>query len=193
MRLPAVTPAATGNPVESATTQAAPAIPTSTPAQIADVIDFEMRGAFDFFWEQANTNEETAGYGLIRDRYPGSEGVASIASVGFGLTAYLIGIEKGYITHDEGYERVDKTLDTLLSMDRVEGFYYHFVNIKSGKRTWESEVSNIDTSLLLMGVLSVGQYFGGEIGSKARQIYDGVNWPWYLDQSNHHVLYVIQA
>ncbi len=151
--------------------------------QVEDVIEFEMQGAFDFFWEQANTDVDSPGYGLIRDRYPGSEGIASIASVGFGLTAYLVGVSKGYITYEEAYDRVDRTLDTLLAMDRVEGFYYHFVNIKTGKRAWKCEVSNIDTSILLMGVLSVGEYFGGEIEAKANRIYDDVNWPWYVDGS----------
>ena len=152
-----------------------------TPANIEDVVDYEMRGSFDFFWEQANTDPNSPGYGLIRDRYHGSEGVASIASVGFGLTAYLIGIEKGYITEEEGYARVDKTLDTLLAMDRVEGFYYHFVDMKTAKRAWGSEVSSIDTAILMMGVVSVGEYFGGDIQLKAARIYDGINWPWFLD------------
>jgi hypothetical protein len=63
------------------------------------------------------------------------------------------------------------------------------VDIESGKRVWESEVSSIDTSILLLGVLSVGQYFGGEIEVKARQIYDAVNWPWFLDD-NRQMFYM---
>ncbi|MDD5367772.1 MAG: glucoamylase family protein [Anaerolineaceae bacterium] len=122
---------------------------------------------------------------MIRDRYPGSEGIASIASTGFGLTAYLIGIEKGYISRQAGYERVNKTLDTLIAMDRVEGFFYHFVEMNTGKRAWSSEISSIDTSILMMGVLSAGEYFGGEIGTKAKKLYDGVNWPWFIDGSKH--------
>ncbi len=168
----------------AATATAAPtAAPTATPADIADVIEYEMEGAFDFFWEQANTEEGSPGYGLIRDRYPGSEGISSIASVGFGLTAYPIGIEKGYIAYEAGAERVAGTLDTLLSMERVEGFYYHFVEQKTGQRAWNSEVSSIDTSILMMGVLTAGEYFGGEIADKAQMLYDGVNWPWFVDES----------
>ena len=143
-----------------------------------------MRGSFDFFWEQANTDVNSPGYGLIRDRYPVGR-IASTASVGFGLTAYLVGIEKGYITTEQGAERTSKTLDTLLGMDREEGFYYHFVDMKTGKRAWESEVSSIDTAILMMGVLSVGEYFGGEIQTKAKQIYDEVNWPWFIDPARN--------
>ncbi len=160
--------------------------PTAAPTviNIEEVIEYEMKGAFDFFWEQANTDPASKGYGLIRDRYPGSQGIASIASLGFGLTAYLVGIEKDYVTYDEVYERVNGTLDTLSAMDRQEGFYYHWVNMKDGERAWNSEVSSIDTAILMMGVLSVGEYFGGEIQSKAESIYDQVNWPWFLDESN---------
>jgi hypothetical protein len=173
---------------ETLTPEAIGAIsPTQSAASfpIEEVIAYEMRGAFDFFWEQVNTDINSTGFGLIRDRYPGSEGISSIASTGFGLTAYLVGIEKGYISYQEGYERVDRTLDTLLTLDRTEGFYYHFLEMESGKRAWNSEVSSIDTSILLMGVLSTGEYFGGDIESKAKQIYDGVNWPWFIDESRN--------
>ena len=154
-------------------------------SEIDDVIEYEMKGSFYFFWEQANTDTSSTGFGLIRDRYPGSEGIASIASVGFGLTAYLIGIEKGYISYEEGYDRVNRTLDTLLNLERTEGFFYHFIDMETGKRAWNSEVSSIDTSILFMGVLSVGEYFGGEIETKTRQLYDTVNWPWFIDESEN--------
>ena len=179
-----------GMPTQVSATPTAPVVNTELPTDdITQIVEDEMKGSFDFFWEQANTTPGSSGFGLVRDRYPGSESIASIASTGFGLTAYLIGINKGYITEQEGYERVNQTLDTLLAMDREEGFYYHFVDIESGKRVWESEVSSIDTSILLLGVLSVGQYFGGEIEVKARQIYDAVNWPWFLDD-NRQMFYM---
>ena len=173
-----------GMPTQVRATPTAPVVNTELPTDdITQIVEEEMKSSFDFFWEQANTTPGSSGYGLVRDRYPGSENIASIASTGFGLTAYLIGINKGYITEQEGYERVNQTLDTLLAMDREEGFYYHFVDIEDGKRAWESEVSSIDTSILIMGVLSAGQYFGGEIEEKAYQIYATINWPWFLDSS----------
>ncbi len=155
--------------------------PTPTLARVEDVIAFEMEGAFRFFWEQANTRPDSPGYGLIRDRYPGSEGISSIAAVGFGLTAYPIGVEKNYITFDQGYERARGTLETLRKMERVHGFYYHFVDMETGRRAWQSEVSSIDTAILLMGVLTAGQYFGGEVREMAEEIYAEVDWPWFVD------------
>lgn len=182
--------ASPASPSPASAVPVSPAAPTAAvrptaPAAVSieAVIEREMKGSFAFFWEQANTDVNSPGYGLIRDRYPGSAGIASIASVGFGLTACLIGVDKGYITYDAGYERVDRTLATLLAMERTEGFFYHFVEMQTGRRAWNSEVSSIDTAILLMGVLSAGQYFGGEIAAKAQQLYADVNWPWFLDEA----------
>ncbi len=167
-----------------APTETLPPAPTATIApapKIEDVLAYETRGSFDFFWEQANTDTSSPGYGLVRDRFPGSEGIASMASVGFGLTAYTVGVEKGYISREEGHNRASKTLDTLLKMDRSEGFFFHFVDMQTGKRAWQSEVSSIDTAILMMGVLTAGQYFGDEVQTKADQLYRDVNWPWFID------------
>jgi hypothetical protein len=180
--------------VAVATEQATPTeypTPTQNLVPIDEVIEYEMKASFDFFWEQTNTDANSAGYGLVRDRYPGSEGVASIAAVGFALTAYPIGVEKGYITFEEGYERANGTMDTLLAMDREEGFYFHFVDMDTGERVWQSEVSSIDTAILVMGVLTAAEYFGDDVESKAQQLYDTVNWPWFLDESRQmfHMAY----
>lgn len=161
-------------------TMPAPA-PTPIPVNDEAIIAYEMQAAFRFFWEQANTNPDSPGYGLIRDRYPGSAGIASIAAVGFGLSAIIVGVERGYISYDQGYERVLGTLQTLTRMEREQGFFYHFVDMESGKRAWQSEVSSIDTAILMMGVLSVGQYFGHDVQQLADELYAGVNWGWFLD------------
>lgn len=198
-RAPSVAPASepsrpvpvTATPVTAAPTSTTVVFPTATlapvpptvpaPADPDEVIAAEMRGSFDFFWEQANTDPGSPGYGLIRDRHPGSPGIASIASVGFGLTAYVIGVEQGFITREQAADRAERTLDTLLGLDRHEGFFFHFLDIETGERAWESEVSSIDTAILLMGVLTAGQYFGGATAGKAQELYAGVNFPWFLD------------
>ncbi|WGS64620.1 glucoamylase family protein [Marinitoga aeolica] len=146
----------------------------------------EFKRSFFFFWEQANINEKSSGYGLIRDRYPGNPNVASIASTGYGLAAIPIGIEKGWISYEEGYTRVNKTLDTLLNLKNIRGFFYHFLDINTGKRIWNSEISTIDTSILLCGVLTAGEYFGGEIKEKAEKLYKNVNWKMFVDKSTNY-------
>ena len=98
-----------------------------------ELLELESRLCFNFLWEQVNSNPESPGYGLIVDSTNQPE-VASIASVGFGLSAIPIGIERGWITHLDGYERVLGTLNTLINnVDNHRGFYAHFVDIETGK------------------------------------------------------------
>jgi hypothetical protein len=143
----------------------------------------EERACFDFFWNTANTDKDSPGYGLIPDRMPTGPDVSSIASVGFGLTGICIGVERGWITREQGAERVKGTLETLYNnVQQDHGFFYHFLDIKTGQRVWDCEVSIIDTALCLNGVIMAGEYFGGEIAELAEKIYARVDWPWYTDR-----------
>jgi len=143
----------------------------------------EGRKSFQFFWETTNQNVNSTGYGMSRDRYPGNPSIASIASVGFALAAIPYGVQRGYITHEQGYERVDRTLTTLQNLPRTNGFYFHFVNMVTGAREWQSEVSIIDTGLMLAGAIVAGEFFGGTILEKVNDIYLGVNWNWYVNDT----------
>jgi hypothetical protein len=133
---------------------------------------------FRFFWETANPKN-----GLIPDRYP-TPSFASIAAVGFGLTAYPIGVERGYITRAEARQRVLVTLRFFLKAPNEHGFYYHFMDMKTGERANDSEVSTVDTALLLAGVLFCQSYFDTqhprevEIRRLADEIYRRVDWTW---------------
>lgn len=145
------------------------------------VIDEEYK-SFLLFWETTNDLVGSTGYGMVRDRYPGNPSLASIGALGFGLSAVVIGVERGWITYEEGAERVDLTFDTLLTIPRWNGYYYHFYTM-SGQPASGSEISTVDTALAIMGVLHSGFYFGGDILTKARTIYEGVNWPTLVEPS----------
>ncbi len=154
------------------------------PIEVEDYIVEEARLSFKFFWEVVNGNPASSGYGLVADRYntaTSTAGTASIASVGFALAAIPIGIENDWVGYLEGYERVLGTLDTLDGMQRTHGFYYHFVNMENGSRAGYSEVSIIDTAILMCGVILAGEYFGGEIKEKANELYQAVEWDWYYN------------
>ncbi len=140
-----------------------------------------QRRCFLFFLEQAEPST-----GLVADRAPadGSEkfNVASIASTGYGLAALCIADERGWIEHDQAYQRVLTTLRFIWEkMPHEHGFYYHFVDNKTGERAWNCELSSIDTGLLLAGVLTARQYYkGSEVEELATKIYERVDWPWML-------------
>jgi hypothetical protein len=150
--------------------------------------DLEKR-TFNYFWDTANPDN-----GLIPDRYPYTEPFASIAAVGFGLTAYGVGVERGYITREQARQRTLVTLRFLEGapqgarkegMSGYHGFFYHFLDLKTGARyaDWV-ELSSVDTTLLLGGVLFAQSYFDQntpdetEIRRLADTIYRRVDWPW---------------
>lgn len=143
----------------------------------------ELKKSYNFFIKEANTNKSSNGYGLIRDKTILADHIASIASVGYGLAALIIGINHKWITYKEAYERADKTLDTFLNnVEGMNGFYYHFVNINNGKREWNCEISIIDTAIFICGTITVGEYFGGRIQQKAEILYKKINWKWYTNK-----------
>lgn len=143
----------------------------------------EAENCFNFFWE-TQTDESFPGAGLIPDRFNTVRnqpaGYASIASVGFGLAAFPVGVHRGWITEEEGYERSLMTLTNIKDLITFEGFYYHFYNLKSGTPT-DCEVSVIDTAIFVIGALMAGEYFGGEVAELANEIYARVNWNWYIN------------
>lgn len=166
----------------------------------AQNVEFEMDAAqssflddlvyrsFRYFWEQAG---ET---GIVRDRAladgslkdPPHPNVGSIAATGFGLTALCIAADRGYLPRDKAVRRVLTTLRFLYQKaPREHGWFYHYMDPDTGERVWRSEVSSIDTALLLAGVLTSGAYFSenDEIGSLARAIYEGIDFPWMLNGS----------
>lgn len=145
------------------------------------VIKEEHQLSFNYLWEAANTNKNSNGYGLVRDRYPGNPSLSSIAAVGFALAAIPAAVENEWITYEEGEERVLGTLNTLLKLERTNGFYFHFLNIMTGERSPGSEVSIIDTGLMLAGAIVAGEYYEGEILEKVNEIYDDINWGFYIN------------
>ena len=138
-----------------------------------------------FFWEQGSPNT-----GQILDRALNNlngardpRRMASIASTGFGLTALCIADHRGFLPHAQIVERVCTTLKWHLnSMPEVHGFFYHFTDIETGERYRGSELSSIDTAILLCGMLMARAYFDDpQIQSLALQIYERVDWPWMLN------------
>ena len=139
------------------------------PASMVNTIDplFEdiERRTFDFFWETAEP--ET---GLVPDRWP-KPPFSSIAAIGFALNAYAIGAERRYVTRAQARERVLLTLKFLHGLPQgpesastagYQGFFYHFLNFGTGLRYGNSELSTVDTALLMAGVLFVAGYFDGD-------------------------------
>ena len=147
-----------------------------------EFLDEIQRASLDFFWEQAGPK---TGQVLDRALLNGNDKrtVASIAATGFGLTGLCIADQRGYRKHAEIVERVGRTLRFLWrEMPHEHGFFYHFQDMNTGARWRNCELSSIDSSLLLCGVLTARQHFAEqEIKDLATQIYERVDWPWMLN------------
>ncbi len=149
------------------------------------LLDELQRASFDFFWSEADPNS-----GLVRDRAHADGGdtrrMSSIAATGFGLTALCIAHRRRYMPEDEIVKRVRRTLRFLASdAPHVHGFFYHYSDLRDGKRFAGSEISPIDMAILLCGVLTCREYFQDEaIVKDATRIYERVEWPWALDGGN---------
>jgi hypothetical protein len=160
-------------------------IPLTT-RQAAFVDTLEQR-TFNWFWERSDART-----GLTPDRWP-TKSFSSVAAIGFALTAYPVGVERGYVTRDAAADRVLATLRFMYDAPQgpqatavtgYKGFFYHFLDMQTGYRFETVELSTIDTSLFLAGVLFCQSYFTNQtpiessIRAYADSLYLRVDWQW---------------
>ena len=165
---------------------APPPQPSSLTPQDDAFLDELEHACFWFFWEQANPQT-----GLTRDRCNATTNdnnniAASIASTGFGLTAICIGEQRGFVSYADARLRVLQCLSFLWhKLPTHRGFFFHFANINTGERIFDSEVSSVDTALLLCGVLTCRQHFrrDRQIYDLAHAIFDRVDWTWVAEDT----------
>jgi hypothetical protein len=145
---------------------------------------------FNYFWKLADTSNFQ-----IPDRYP-TLTFSSIAATGFGLSAYIVGVEKKYVTREEAALRTLKTLRVLWKLPQgpgredvsgYRGFFYHFLTLDKATRFKDVELSTIDSGLLMAGVLSSMSYFDKDnevekaIRATADSLYRRVEWDWMMN------------
>jgi hypothetical protein len=161
----------------------------ATPAQAA-FLDTVQRRTFDWFWETTNPRN-----GLVPDRWP-THSFSSVAAIGFGLTTYAVGVERSWITREQARDRVRITLRFLWNAPQGgastgvtghRGFFYHFLDMDTGLRFQQVELSTIDSGLLIAGVLFCREYFDRadpgeiEIRAFADSLYRRIDWQWARD------------
>jgi len=186
--------------VTALTTTAQESLPSATLAAVPqpfanddEFLEYVQACHFDYFWYLANPNN-----GLVPDRST-TTSPCSIAAVGFGLTAVGIGIDHGWISRTQGASRALTTLNTFLNGPQgpntsgtigYRGWFYHFIDMNTGLRSPASELSSIDTALLLAGILYAKQYFDGtntdetSIRTMADAIFNRVDWNWMAQGTN---------
>ncbi len=168
-------------------------------AQTREVYDQVMRSTFNYFWEGAEPNS-----GLARERvhmdgvYPqNDQSVITSGGGGFGVMAILVGIERNYITREQGVERLERITKFLETADRFHGAWPHWWYGETGKVKPFSKKDDggdlVETSFMLQGLLCVRQYFKDgnarekALAAKADQLWKEVDFNWYRNGKN--VLY----
>ncbi len=167
---------------------ARPAAPPPPAKLLSDSDDALLQAlenaSFKYFWEQAHP--ET---GIVLDRCharnPVTNELGSIAATGFGLTALCIGEKRGFVQRPAAEARALSTLRFLWrKLPNHRGFFYHYGNINTGERLWDSEASSVDTAILLCGVLTCRQHFlHAEIRELAVEIFNRVDWNWLSEDT----------
>lgn len=150
------------------------------------MLDQLQRAAFDYFLLNANPSN-----GLVADTSrPGSP--VSIAVVGFALSCYPAAVERGWLDRDDAVQRTLAALRFFRNSDQsgspsatgYKGFYYHFLDAQTGARVWQSELSMVDTTILIGGALAARMYFTAETGDEAElrelvdYLYRRIDWRW---------------
>ena len=157
-----------------------------------ELLEDLQKGAFQYFIDQANPQN-----GLVADNLLGN-GISSIAATGFSLPVYAVGVEHGWMGRAEAVERTLAVLRFFSKYSHTpdanpvsyQGFYYHFLDMKTGERVWQCELSTIDTTILISGILAAQAFYQQEdageteIRMLADKLYRQVNWQWALNSGS---------
>jgi hypothetical protein len=147
-----------------------------------------QRNSFGYFAHEINRAN-----GLVLDK-TSENWPASIAAMGMALTVYPVGVRRKFIGRDEAAQLTLAMLRFLAASEQgqapdatgYKGFYYHFLDMGTGRRAWQSELSSVDTALLIAGVLAAAAFFDragdaeAEIRALGRMLYERVEWTWML-------------
>ncbi|MEO5977526.1 MAG: glucoamylase family protein [Chryseolinea sp.] len=166
------------------------ALPQSDPqGSDSQMLDSLLTETFTYFVKEVNSKN-----GLIADKtQPGSP--CSIAAVGLGLSTYVVAVKRGLLSRQESAEKVLTVLNFFKEGTQsrkpdamgYKGFYYHFLDMQTGRRAWRCELSTIDTTFFIAGALTAADFFNEdsdqekELRAVADYLYRRIDWVWALN------------
>ncbi|WP_084696361.1 glucoamylase family protein [Maribacter thermophilus] len=159
-----------------------------------ELLDLTQEVTFKYFWDFAEANSGGARERYHPDDTSNSANVVTTGGTGFGLMALLVGIERGFISRDEGVERLEKILTFLELANRFHGAWPHWIDGTSGDvipfSTEDDGGDLVETAFLAQGLICVKEYFkeGSDtektLAEKADTLWKGVEWDWYTQGDN---------
>ena len=162
-----------------------------TPHELTPLMERELRGCFEFFWQEWVSDPSLPTCGMTCGDYVGMNvhSPIPIEEQGFYFTAIVSAVERGWVSRSEGYERVLLALKSIRKLKNFRGHYYHFYD-KDGRRGWHDgknvEVTNVGTATMIAGAIVAGEYFGGEVAATADELYQRIDWKWFTDPVSKH-------
>jgi hypothetical protein len=160
-----------------------------------ELLTMLQEACFRYYWEGADPSS-----GMTRENIPGDDRIVATGASGFGIATLIVGVDRGFITRQQGIERLSKIVGFLEHADRYHGAWSHFMNGQTGRTMpvfgmFDNGGDLVETSFLIEGLLAARQYFRGNSDSENRlyqritHLWEGVEWDWYRGDSRSDFLY----
>jgi hypothetical protein len=160
-----------------------------------ELLTMLQEACFRYYWDGADPNS-----GMARENTPGDDRIVATGASGFGIAALIVGVDRGFITREQGLERLTRIVTFLERADRYHGAWSHYMNGSTGKTMpvfgmFDNGGDLVETSFLMQGLLAARQYFHGQSASeqslyrRTTQLWESVEWDWYRHTADSDFLY----
>jgi exo beta-1,2-glucooligosaccharide sophorohydrolase (non-reducing end) len=173
------------------------AIATATTHHMSDdeLLTMLQEACFRYYWEGAHPDS-----GMIRENLPGNDGIVATGASGFGIMALVVGVDRGFITREQGLERLSRITTFLEKAPRYHGAWSHFMDGKTGQSLPVFDVIDsggdlVETAFLIEGLLAARQYFNRStpretaLANRITHLWETVEWDWYRKSEDGDALY----
>jgi exo beta-1,2-glucooligosaccharide sophorohydrolase (non-reducing end) len=172
-------------------------VPSASTREFSDdeLLTMLQEACFRYYWDGADPNS-----GMARENTPGDDRIVATGASGFGIAALIVGVDRGFITREQGVERITKIVSFLEQADRYHGAWSHYMNGGTGKTLpvfgmFDNGGDLVETSFLMQGLLAARQYFHGQSASeqslyrRITQLWESVEWDWYRQTADSDFIY----
>ncbi len=160
-----------------------------------DLLTMVQEACFHYYWEGADPHS-----GMTRENNPGDNRIVATGASGFGIAALIVGVDRGFITRQQGVERLTKIVNFLEHAQRYHGVWSHFMDGNTGKTMpvfgmFDDGGDLVETSFLIQGLLAAREYFRGngpgeeELYKRITALWESVEWDWSRENAQRDFLF----
>ena len=172
-------------------------VAAATTRELSDdeLLTMLQKACFEYYWEAADPHS-----GMARENIPGDDRIVATGASGFAIMALVVGVDRGFITREQGAERMARIVGFLAHADRYHGVWSHYMNGATGHTMpvfgmYDNGGDLVETSFLMQGLLTARQYFHGPTAAEQKldrditHLWETVEWDWYRETPNSNFLY----